>query len=105
MSKLQRMGLVAAIAVILASCQSYRNGDARTIGEFTDDAAIQSKLKTALIADKEISGWRIDTEVRKGVVTLYGSVASEALREKALAKAKAIKGVVEVEDRLTVVPD
>ncbi len=105
MSMLRRIGLIAGVAVLLIGCQGYREGSPRTVGEFTDDVAIQSKVKMSLINDKEISGLRINTEVHKGVVTLYGRVASEALRDRAVAKAKAVKGVVKVEDRLTIVTE
>ena len=105
MSTFRRIGFIAVAAILLIGCQSYREGNSRTFGEFTDDTAIQSKLKLSLIGDEEISGWRINTEVRKGVVTLYGRVPSDAIRNKALSKARAVKGVVEVEDRLTVVTE
>jgi osmotically-inducible protein OsmY len=103
MSMLRRIGFITAVAMLVVGCQGYREGTPRTVGEFTDDAAIQSKLKISLINDKEISGLRINTEVHKGVVTLYGKVATVALGDRAVARAKAVKGVVKVENRLIVV--
>ena len=103
MSILRRIGFITGLTVLLVGCQGYREGTTRTVGEFTDDAAIQSKLKISLINDDEISGLRINTEVHKGVVTLYGKVATAALGDRAVARAKAVKGVVKVENRLIVV--
>ena len=45
------------------------------------------------------------SECAASVVTLYGQVASDALRAKAVAKTRGIKGVVEVQDQLQVVTE
>ena len=105
MPKRRLIWIIATVVLLSMGCQSYREGTPRTVGEFTDDAAIQSKVKMALINDPEISGLRINTEVHKGVVTLYGRVPSDALRAKAVAKTRGIKGVVEVQDQLQVVTE
>lgn len=84
-------------------CQSYRDGSARTVGEFTDDVGIQTRVKLALMNDPDISGLRINTEVNRGVVSLYGRVGSRELKRRALDLAGGIKGVTRVDDRLTVV--
>ena len=102
------MFLLGALLVSLgaaAGCQSYREGSARTVGEFTDDVGIQARVKLALLNDPEISGLRINTEVKRGVVSLYGRVGSQDLKQRALALAAGIKGVTRVEDRLTVVEE
>lgn len=92
-------------AMLAAGCQGYRDGSMRTVGEFTDDVAIQSRIKLALINDDEIKGLQINTEVQRGVVTLYGRVGSQEQRQRAVAIASGIKGVERVEDRLTVVSE
>lgn len=101
-----RFGVVAALlaALVLAGgCQSSESS--RTAGEFVDDVTIQTRLKTALLRDPEIKGLLINTEVRQGVVTLEGRVTSRAQQQKAVAIAAAIRGVVEVDDRLSVVTE
>jgi osmotically-inducible protein OsmY len=98
------MAFVIALA-LLAGCQSYREGSSRTVGEITDDAAIQSKVKMALINDAEISGFRIDTEVNRGIVTLQGRVGSREHKQRALEIAGRVKGVRQVEDHLTIVTE
>ena len=96
--------LVVAIATMLfaGACQSYKDGKSRTVGELTDDAAIQTRVKSKLIRAPDVNGMRMNVEVKKGVVTLIGQTESEAMRKKAVEIAKSIKGVTSVEDRLRV---
>jgi osmotically-inducible protein OsmY len=98
-------GLLTAALLLSVGCQGYRNGSTRTVGEFTDDIGIQSRVKLALLNDDDIKGLRINTEVRQGVVTLYGRVGSHELKQRAVNLASGVKGVTEVEDRLTVVTE
>lgn len=94
---------ILALAILLSSCQGYRDGSTRTVGEFTDDTAIQTAVKTALIRDDEIKGFPMNIEVYRGVVSLYGRIPSEQARTRALGIAGDVRGVVRVEDRLTLV--
>jgi hyperosmotically inducible periplasmic protein len=98
-------GILLAALLLGAGCQSYREGTSRTAGELLDDAAIQSRVKLALLNDPEIKGLRINTEVKRGVVMLQGRVASREQQQRAVSLAGAIKGVVEVDDRLSVVTE
>ena len=97
------MAFITATAV-LGGCQAYKDGNKRTVGEFTDDARIQTAVKSTLIKDDEIAGWPMNIEVHKGVVGLYGRIPSEEARARAIRLVKQIRGVVEVQDRLTLVP-
>ena len=96
-------GVLLCLALV-AGCQSYRDGKSRTVGELTDDSAIQLKVKTQLMADKNVNGFRLNVEVKRGVVSLHGRVESEEMRLRALEITGAVKGVASVEDRLEVVP-
>ncbi len=93
------------VSLAFTGCASYKDGGSRTIGEFTDDVGIQMSVKTALIRDEEIDGLFINVEVSRSVVTLYGRVPSDYARNKALEVAGRARGVVKVEDGLTVVED
>lgn len=94
-----------ALVCLLAGCQSYREGGSRTVGEFTDDVGILSSVKAALVRDDEVKGFRINVDVRKGVVSLYGRVPSAYARNKAVEIARGVRGVIKVEDRLTLVEE
>ena len=100
----RRMACALLCLVLVAGCQSYRDGKSRTVGELTDDSAIQLKVKTQLMAAKDVNGFRLNVEVKRGVVSLHGRVASRDMRMRALEIAGSIKGVASVEDRLEVVP-
>ena len=99
---IRRLTLLSVVAV-LAACQSYKDGQSRTVGEFTDDARIQAAVKTALIGDDDIKGMSVNVEVHRNVVSLYGRISSENARAKALKLAGDVRGVVRVEDRLTLI--
>jgi osmotically-inducible protein OsmY len=74
----------------------------KTVGETIDDATITTRVKTALLNDPEVGGLRIDVDTFKGVVTLSGAVKSAAERDKAIALARKINGVVDVKSSLQV---
>ena len=101
--KIRSLLLVGVLATLsISGCQNYRDGQSRTVGELTDDTAIQTKVKSMLIGAKDVNGLRMNVEVKKGVVTLHGRVDSEAMRQRALEIANSVKGVTSVEDGLTV---
>ena len=61
------------------------------------DTWITTKVKADLLATKDVSGSEIKVETKNGVVTLSGTVATQAEVDKAVASAKAIKGVMRVD--------
>lgn len=97
--------VIFLIVILSAGCASYKEGGSRTVGEFTDDVGIQAAVKTALIRDKEISGLAINVEVSRSVVSLYGRIPSDYARQKAVRIAEGVRGVVAVQDRLTLVEE
>lgn len=62
-----------------------------------DDTWITTKVKADLLASSNVPGTEIKVETVNGVVTLSGTVASQAEKDKALKVAKGIKGVKTVE--------
>ena len=88
---------------VLLGCQAYQDPNKRTLGEFTDDVAIQTAVKARLIRNKNVKGLRINVEVRRGVVTLLGRIPDETARQAAVRASESVKGVKKVEDRLTLV--
>ena len=71
-------------------------------GAVIDDASITAKVKTALIAESDLSGFAIDVDTSANVVTLNGTVDSDAKRERAETVAKGVEGVKEVKNNLIV---
>ncbi len=93
-----------AATLVLAGCAGYeRDSSQRTVGEWTDDAAILSIVKARLLADDSIKSLDISAQVRRGVVTLFGVVATPAQHTQAIEIARGVRGVTDVVDRLVVV--
>jgi len=65
---------------------------------------IRRDVETALFYDGVVSSLGIQVEVRDGVVTLRGTVDSEHAREHAEEDARAVPGVRQVINLLTVRP-
>lgn len=61
------------------------------------DTWITTKVKSDLLATKDVSGTDIKVETSNGLVSLSGSVATQAEHDKAVEVAKAIKGVKKVD--------
>ena len=68
------------------------------------DGWLVMKVHSEMIDEDVLSGSNIDVDVKNGVVTLQGTVPSEAARSRALAVAKANDGVKSVVDQLKIGP-
>jgi hypothetical protein len=66
------------------------------------DAALAKKIKAALVADPAVNALEIDVVVSDGVATLYGTAASQKLRQLVTNVAAAVPGVKSVNNRLAV---
>lgn len=73
-------------------------------GEAITDAWITSRVKTSFIGEDRLKGSDINVDTNDHVVTLKGTVATEAGRAKAVALARQVEGVHHVVDHLTVGP-
>jgi len=65
-------------------------------GDAVSDTWITTKVKSTLLAEGATPGMDIEVETKDGVVSLSGTVATEAEKEVAISKAKGIKGVRDV---------
>jgi osmotically-inducible protein OsmY len=74
----------------------------RSTGQVVDDAAITAKIKTALLADPEVSALKINVDTSQGAVKLKGEVKSLALRKKVEQIAKGVAGVRSVDNQLII---
>lgn len=72
------------------------------VAEATSDARITAEVKSQLGADPQLSAMRIDVDTQHGVVTLTGPAPDEATRSRATQIAAAPKGVMRVENHLTI---
>jgi osmotically-inducible protein OsmY len=58
-------------------------------------------VKTALIAEPNLSALKIDVDTVNGVVTLNGTVENADQKARAIAIAQGVNGVSSVKDNLT----
>jgi hyperosmotically inducible periplasmic protein len=61
------------------------------------DTWITTKVKSDLLATKDVAGTDVKVETSNGLVSLSGTVATQAEHDKAVEVAKGIKGVKKVD--------
>lgn len=96
--KITKLIATGTASIVLLTSTAFAGDTEKKV----DDAWITTKVKADLAADKATKAHEIHVNTKSGVVVLTGKVASEAEKEKATADAKAVKGVVDVENQLTV---
>ncbi len=88
MRKLSTLGAVALLALAIGCAQS--------------DSGITAKVKTKLIADSTVQAADINVDTKNRVVTLTGTVGTQAAKDKAEDLARSTDGVTDVVDNLIV---
>lgn len=74
----------------------------RSAGETVSDQWITSKVKSQLLADPVASALRINVDTHKAIVTLNGTVGTQAEADRAVEIARSTKGVADVVSNLGV---
>lgn len=107
----------AALATLLACTSVYaadntgpllppQSGDstapASSAGSYVDDALITTKVKAALIEDKQVSGLKINVTTQQGIVKMTGTVPSSDVGQRAVELASRVDGVKTVQSDLKV---
>lgn len=72
-----------------------------TLGTQVDDAIVTSIVKSTLLSDERVKSYELQVETRKGIVQLSGFVDNQAQIDQAMALTSAVKGVVSVENGIT----
>jgi len=67
-----------------------------------NDGALTAKIKSKMALDDTVKALSIDVDSKDGVVTLSGTVGSQAERDKAVELARDTAGVTRVTDRLVI---
>ncbi len=73
-----------------------------TVATAATDAMITTKINAALAADDQLKAIKIDVDTRDGRVVLSGTAPDADSRDRATTLARAVDGVVAVDNRLTV---
>ncbi len=79
------------------------DGGSSAVAGSVTDAWITSAAKVRLMANTMTPAFDINVDTRDGIVTLFGTVPSDAARRAAEEEASAVTGVVRVENELAVV--
>ncbi|MDQ6824975.1 MAG: BON domain-containing protein [Candidatus Eremiobacteraeota bacterium] len=78
------------------------NPKAPTAKELESDLSLQARIKTALTEQTGVNAFRIRVSVHKGSVLLEGNVASKTVHSLVLETVRAVPGVRQLTDRVTV---
>lgn len=98
--------LAAATSVLTAGCGNRQDAPPAataktTVGTEIDDTVLTTKVKSALLADADIKSFDLKVETRKGTVQLSGFVDNQSQIERAIAATRAVEGVMNVENGIT----
>jgi hyperosmotically inducible periplasmic protein len=77
---------------------------AEKAGDKVEDASITAAVKMKFANDETVSASKIDVDTRNGMVTLNGTVSSQAEADRAVALARSVDGVKTVNNNLTITP-
>ena len=94
-------GLASAKAEMKDAKEATMDASANLAAAATD-ATITAKINAALVADDQLKALKIDVDTKDGKVVLTGVAPDADSRDRATSMAKAVDGVVDVDNRLTV---
>lgn len=92
--------LAAVLLTTLVGCASTSKQS--STGEYIDDTVITTKVKAAILEDKELNVTEINVETFKGVVQLSGFVSSQSDINRAATLARSVNGVKSVKNDMRV---
>ena len=102
------MALAAATTILMTGCSreatiapSATVTPPISVGTEIDDTIVTTRVKAAMVGDLELKGADVKVETRKGVVKLSGFAETQAQVMRAIAVARAIDGVKDVENGMT----
>ncbi len=90
--------LVGILILALAGCA----GAGEKTGTYVDDSWITTKVKSDLLAAKDVSSTHISVTTTNGVVTLTGTAATTQESNKAAEIARDVAGVKDVKNDIRV---
>jgi osmotically-inducible protein OsmY len=93
--------LISLVLVIsVAGCAGGKRYE--STGEYLDDSAITTKVKTSILGDSRLKVFQINVKTFKGIVQLSGFVDSSEIAARAAGVARTVKGVKMVNNSLIV---
>ena len=100
-----RILLAACLAsVVFPTCGGTSMRPASVSTATNDDATMTARVKTVLLNDEQVNATKIDVSTTAGIVSVSGTVKSQADAERAVELARQVTGVRDVKSTLTVSP-
>ncbi|MDO8450999.1 MAG: BON domain-containing protein [Rhodoferax sp.] len=98
--------LVGAMTIFAAGCSKYSDttgtpAPSTTVGTEIDDSVVTTRVKSALLADPDVKSFDFKVETRKGEVQLSGFVDNQAQIDRATAVTRAVAGVKNIDNKLS----
>ena len=94
------LGMALSLATFTTGCAGDRYH--KSTGEVIDDAAVTSKVKTALLGDPDVKGLAVKVKTYRGEVQLSGFVDTQAQKDRAAEVARGVKGAQWVKNDIIV---
>jgi len=85
---------------LIAGCANMKTQE--STGQFIDSTVLTTKVKAKLVTDNSVKSLPITVKTYKNTVQLSGFVDNYSQKRQAVAVAKSVEGVQEVEDALVV---
>jgi osmotically-inducible protein OsmY len=95
-----RLLISLVLVVSVAGCAGGKKYE--STGEYLDDSAITTKVKTSILGDSKLKVFQINVKTFKGTVQLSGFVDSNEMSTRAAEVARTVKGVKMVNNSLIV---
>ena len=92
--------LLGLVLAILSACAPSATN--RGTGEYIDDAAITTRVKSAFAADPQVKAIDVQVETYKGTVQLSGFVESSESAARAAQLARDVPGVRQVQNSMVI---
>jgi hyperosmotically inducible periplasmic protein len=92
----------ASVEKTLEKTSEVMKQDSAKATNVLDDAAITTSINAGLAKDPDLSALKIDVDTKAGKVSLHGSAPSTQARDRAVTIAQSVKGVISVDNQLTI---
>lgn len=100
MTLLKRCSTIFIAALLLSALGCASTSTRESTGEYLDDTAVTTRVKTAIFNEPTLKVLQINVETYKNVVQLSGFVNTGAEMNKAVEVARGVKGVTSVKNDL-----
>jgi osmotically-inducible protein OsmY len=95
------LAIIVSSSFLITGCTTEQRGG-RTAGEYIDDKTLNPRVRAALDDSAEYKFPDVKVESFRGTVQLSGFVATAAQKSRAGEIAKNVRGVTDVDNKITV---